>query len=177
MIGHGAMLCAAALSLGLRFAAVLAVLWLAWQLFAFALETVTALGSNAPNLALRLFLQCAQEANNCQYETIAYEFVTQVGYVPARVRPPVALPRFRPVPPLESTLVDPHGASSLAALFGQGRFLPAGPTWATVGTQAFILYEDEISDSKVQEVSPWHRPRGRPHSHIRPWPAAAPPDA
>jgi vacuolar protein sorting-associated protein 35 len=63
------------------------------KLFAFVLETVTALGSNAPELALRLFLQCAQEANNCRYDTIAYEFVTQ----------------------------------------------------------AFLLYEDEISDSKVQE--------------------------
>ena len=89
--------CAAALSLGLRFAAVLAILWLAWQLFAFALETVTALGSNAPNLALRLFLQCAQEANNCQYETIAYEFVTQVGYAPALPRPSAG--RTAPPPP------------------------------------------------------------------------------
>jgi len=58
----------------------------------FCLETVTALGSNDPNMALRLFLQCAQQANNCGYETITYEFFTQ----------------------------------------------------------AFILYEDEISDSKMQ---------------------------
>ena len=92
------MLCAAALSLGLRFAAVLAVLRFAWQLFAFALETVTALGSNAPNLALRLFLQCAQEANNCQYETIAYEFVTQVTFLRASVRRRTAPPPPRSTP-------------------------------------------------------------------------------
>jgi len=50
------------------------------KVFKFAHETVTALMKiNLPETSLRLFLQCAQSAGKCgnDFETIAYEFVTQ----------------------------------------------------------------------------------------------------
>jgi vacuolar protein sorting-associated protein 35 len=53
------------------------------KVFIFAHETATALSeTNLPELSLRLFLQCAQAANACGelFETIAYEFVTQVRF-------------------------------------------------------------------------------------------------
>lgn len=36
--------------------------------------------TNLPDLSLRLFLQCAQASDKCgnEFETIAYEFITQV---------------------------------------------------------------------------------------------------
>lgn len=41
-------------------------------------ETVEVLSDvSAPDLALRLYLQCAQAANNCELETVAYEFFTK----------------------------------------------------------------------------------------------------
>lgn len=43
----------------------------------FCMETVSALVSNDASLALRLFLQCALESNNCQLDSVTYEFVTQ----------------------------------------------------------------------------------------------------
>jgi len=50
------------------------------KVFKFAHETVTALArTNLPDLSLRLFIQCAHAANKCgpNFETIAYEFITQ----------------------------------------------------------------------------------------------------
>ncbi|XP_010426686.1 PREDICTED: vacuolar protein sorting-associated protein 35C [Camelina sativa] len=41
-------------------------------------ETVEALSDvSAPDLALRLYLQCAQAANDCELETVTYEFFTK----------------------------------------------------------------------------------------------------
>eukprot|EP00284_Hemiselmis_tepida_P012106 CAMPEP_0174915116 /NCGR_PEP_ID=MMETSP1355-20121228/211_1 /TAXON_ID=464990 /ORGANISM="Hemiselmis tepida, Strain CCMP443" /LENGTH=784 /DNA_ID=CAMNT_0016159931 /DNA_START=89 /DNA_END=2443 /DNA_ORIENTATION=- len=62
------------------------------KLFGFSLETIKGLAGSEPNKALRLYLQGAQAANDCEEDKIAYEFLSQ----------------------------------------------------------AFILYEDEVSDSKVQ---------------------------
>eukprot|EP01104_Vermistella_antarctica_P015584 TRINITY_DN5152_c0_g1_i1.p1 TRINITY_DN5152_c0_g1~~TRINITY_DN5152_c0_g1_i1.p1 ORF type:complete len:839 (+),score=305.09 TRINITY_DN5152_c0_g1_i1:123-2519(+) len=48
------------------------------KVFKFVHETISALAKhNLPTLALRLFLQAAQAADNCGFETIAYEFLTQ----------------------------------------------------------------------------------------------------
>jgi len=49
------------------------------KLFKFLYETVNALaGTNTlPELCLRLFLQCAQAASLCDFERIAYQFLTQ----------------------------------------------------------------------------------------------------
>jgi len=48
------------------------------KIFQFAHETVTQLAkSKFSEVALRLFLQSAQAASYCSFETIAYEFVTQ----------------------------------------------------------------------------------------------------
>jgi len=48
------------------------------KIFQFAHETVTQLAKNKlSEVALRLFLQSAQAASYCSFETIAYEFVTQ----------------------------------------------------------------------------------------------------
>lgn len=47
------------------------------KIFGFALETVKGLASAEPTLALKLFLQGAQAANNCGEDRIAYEFVSQ----------------------------------------------------------------------------------------------------
>ncbi|KAH7286518.1 hypothetical protein KP509_32G010800 [Ceratopteris richardii] len=48
------------------------------KVFQFLLQTVEALSVvPAPELALRLYLQCAEAANNCDLEPIAYEFFTQ----------------------------------------------------------------------------------------------------
>jgi len=50
------------------------------KVFKFAHEAVSVLSrSQMPEQSLRLFLQCAQAANKCgsQFETIAYEFLTQ----------------------------------------------------------------------------------------------------
>eukprot|EP01090_Pellita_catalonica_P016960 TRINITY_DN5017_c0_g1_i2.p1 TRINITY_DN5017_c0_g1~~TRINITY_DN5017_c0_g1_i2.p1 ORF type:complete len:830 (-),score=162.17 TRINITY_DN5017_c0_g1_i2:86-2392(-) len=49
------------------------------KIFKFAHETVTALvRTNHKELAMRLFLQCSTSASICGFETIAYEFLTQV---------------------------------------------------------------------------------------------------
>src|SRR5690554_2819265 len=57
------------------------------RILKFAHETVTALsdkaeGGNVHEVSLRLFLQCAHAANKCgsAFETISYEFVTQVKW-------------------------------------------------------------------------------------------------
>lgn len=48
------------------------------RILQFVHEIVTQLASNKlSDLSLRLFLQCAQAASRCSFETIAYEFVTQ----------------------------------------------------------------------------------------------------
>jgi vacuolar protein sorting-associated protein 35 len=44
----------------------------------FVHEIVTALAANCPDVSLKLFLQCALAADHCDFEAIAYEFVTQV---------------------------------------------------------------------------------------------------
>lgn len=46
-------------------------------LFRFVHESVTTLGSQMPDIALKLFLQAAQAASHAGFETIAYEFLTQ----------------------------------------------------------------------------------------------------
>eukprot|EP00005_Dracoamoeba_jomungandri_P001243 CAMPEP_0174251206 /NCGR_PEP_ID=MMETSP0439-20130205/1106_1 /TAXON_ID=0 /ORGANISM="Stereomyxa ramosa, Strain Chinc5" /LENGTH=795 /DNA_ID=CAMNT_0015331467 /DNA_START=31 /DNA_END=2418 /DNA_ORIENTATION=- len=49
------------------------------RVFKFAHETVTALArTDYKELAMRLFLQCAKAASTAKFETIAYEFLTQV---------------------------------------------------------------------------------------------------
>jgi len=49
------------------------------RIFKFVHETVTALvRTDHKELAMRLFLQCANCASNCGFETITYEFLTQV---------------------------------------------------------------------------------------------------
>jgi len=49
------------------------------KIFKFAHETVLALvRTDHKELAMRLFLQCTTAASNCKFETIAYEFLTQV---------------------------------------------------------------------------------------------------
>jgi vacuolar protein sorting-associated protein 35 len=45
--------------------------------FQFAHEIVSALAAEYPEVALRLFLQCAESADRCGFDTICYEFVTQ----------------------------------------------------------------------------------------------------
>jgi len=62
------------------------------KVFQFLLETISALTSDFPDMSLRLYLLAAQAANDCGFDPIAYECVTQ----------------------------------------------------------AFVIYEDEISDSKAQ---------------------------
>jgi len=48
------------------------------KVFQFSHQTATALfKANHFEVSLRLFLQCAQAADVCQFETIAYEFMTQ----------------------------------------------------------------------------------------------------
>lgn len=47
------------------------------KVFQFVHETICALSPNYPDLALRLFIHAAQMADVCEYEAIAYEFVTQ----------------------------------------------------------------------------------------------------
>lgn len=50
------------------------------KVFKFAHDTMTALAranEGAPDVTLALYLQCAQAADACSFETIAYEFVTQ----------------------------------------------------------------------------------------------------
>ena len=48
------------------------------KVFQFSHQTATALvKANHFDISLRLFLQCAQAADVCQFETIAYEFMTQ----------------------------------------------------------------------------------------------------
>ncbi|KAH7286873.1 hypothetical protein KP509_32G026000 [Ceratopteris richardii] len=48
------------------------------KVFQFLLQTVDSLSAvPAPELALRLYLQCAEAANDCDLEPIAYEFFTQ----------------------------------------------------------------------------------------------------
>jgi len=47
------------------------------KLFGFVHETICVLSPSYPDLALRLFLHAAQIADQCQFEAIAYEFVTQ----------------------------------------------------------------------------------------------------
>jgi vacuolar protein sorting-associated protein 35 len=47
------------------------------KLFRFVHDTVAALVSSMPDLALKLYLQAAQAASRCGFETIAYEFLTQ----------------------------------------------------------------------------------------------------
>jgi vacuolar protein sorting-associated protein 35 len=47
------------------------------KVFQFSHEMVTALAPEYPEVALRLFLQCAEAADRCGLETICYEFVTQ----------------------------------------------------------------------------------------------------
>lgn len=48
------------------------------KVFQFLLQTVEALSIvPAPELALRLYLQCAEAANDCDLEPVAYEFLTQ----------------------------------------------------------------------------------------------------
>eukprot|EP00163_Fabomonas_tropica_P019084 TRINITY_DN3354_c1_g1_i1.p1 TRINITY_DN3354_c1_g1~~TRINITY_DN3354_c1_g1_i1.p1 ORF type:complete len:604 (-),score=180.43 TRINITY_DN3354_c1_g1_i1:135-1946(-) len=47
------------------------------KVFQFCHEIVSALAAEYPEIALRLFLQCAQTADLCNYETICYEFMTQ----------------------------------------------------------------------------------------------------
>ncbi|XP_038714644.1 vacuolar protein sorting-associated protein 35B-like isoform X1 [Tripterygium wilfordii] len=48
------------------------------KIFQFLNETIEALASiPTPELALRLYLQCAEAANDCDLEPVAYEFFTQ----------------------------------------------------------------------------------------------------
>lgn len=47
------------------------------RMFQYAHEIATTLSSHSPNIALRLFLQGALAADECQYEPIAYEFVVK----------------------------------------------------------------------------------------------------
>lgn len=48
------------------------------KVFQFLLQTVEALSAvPAPELALRLYLECAEAANDCDLEPVAYEFLTQ----------------------------------------------------------------------------------------------------
>jgi len=47
------------------------------KVFGFVHETICVLSPNYPDLALRLFVNAAQTADVCEYEAIAYEFITQ----------------------------------------------------------------------------------------------------
>ncbi|XP_027331214.1 vacuolar protein sorting-associated protein 35B-like isoform X3 [Abrus precatorius] len=48
------------------------------KIFQLLNETIEALSSvSSPELALRLYLQCAEAANDCDHEPVAYEFFTQ----------------------------------------------------------------------------------------------------
>jgi vacuolar protein sorting-associated protein 35 len=47
------------------------------KVFQFVIEIVTALATSHPEIALKLFLQSAQAADECQYSAIAYEFVKE----------------------------------------------------------------------------------------------------
>jgi vacuolar protein sorting-associated protein 35 len=47
------------------------------KVFGFVHKTASALAKDYPNLTLRLFYQAAKTANDCGYEAIAYEFMTQ----------------------------------------------------------------------------------------------------
>jgi vacuolar protein sorting-associated protein 35 len=54
------------------------------RVFKFAHETVTALSrTDYKQLAMRLYLQCAEAASRAGFETIAYEFLTQVKTGPS----------------------------------------------------------------------------------------------
>lgn len=47
------------------------------KVFQFIIEIVTALATSHPEIALRLFLQAAQAADECNYSAIAYEFIKE----------------------------------------------------------------------------------------------------
>ena len=47
------------------------------KVFQFIIEIVTALGTSHPEIALKLFLQAAQAADECNYSAIAYEFIKE----------------------------------------------------------------------------------------------------
>ena len=50
------------------------------KVFQYSHQTTSALAKAGQHeIALRLFLQCAQAADVCMFETIAYEFLTQVN--------------------------------------------------------------------------------------------------
>ena len=56
-------------------------------------EIVTAMAATYPDLSLKLFLQCAQGADQCDFKAIAYEFVSQVSlFSPVPVPAPVPVP-------------------------------------------------------------------------------------
>ena len=49
------------------------------KVFQFSHQTTSALAKSGQfEMAFKLFLQCAQAADVCNFETIAYEFITQV---------------------------------------------------------------------------------------------------
>mmetsp|Transcript_5371 Transcript_5371/g.8855 ORF Transcript_5371/g.8855 Transcript_5371/m.8855 type:complete len:812 (+) Transcript_5371:25-2460(+) len=47
------------------------------KVFQFVIEIVTALATSHPEIALKLFLQSAQAADECQFSAIAYEFIKE----------------------------------------------------------------------------------------------------
>jgi len=47
------------------------------KIFQFMHEIVTAMAGSYPDLSLKLFLQCAQGADQCEFKAISYEFVSQ----------------------------------------------------------------------------------------------------
>ncbi len=49
------------------------------RIFQFSLQTINALGKEAPPMAMKLFLQGALTADQVGDETISYEFISQVG--------------------------------------------------------------------------------------------------
>lgn len=49
------------------------------KIFQFLHEIVTAMAPSYPDLSLKLFLQCAQGADQCEFKNIAYEFVSQAS--------------------------------------------------------------------------------------------------
>ena len=92
------------------------------KIFQFVHEILTAMGPHYADLSLKLFLEAAQAADQCEaapFKLIAYEFITQVRLVTAEV-----------------------SLSSTKLLFPLPPQLP--------NTQAFLLYEDELTDSKTQ---------------------------
>ena len=59
------------------------------RVFKFAHETVTALArTDYKQLAMRLYLQCAEAASRGGFETIAYEFLTQVSHMTRHTHAP-----------------------------------------------------------------------------------------